>query len=213
MLASYPKTGRKTLPIGETIINIKSGQVFLADDTEESIETDPQIPVARSLLMYVDISLDLKLYYEGALVHESTRFPTWGRFDVVFDRMEITTTKHTSFYMQISDLEAGVPGISQPDYYEGNPYVSETSVAAAGTPNTEEVFEALERNARKGTLKHSSVQGRLLVEVSHNGIDYTDQIPLNPGDAIQFDGDDIHTITVDTTVGGTSYVLVLNPGV
>ncbi|MCK5601496.1 hypothetical protein KAR91_06500 [Candidatus Pacearchaeota archaeon] len=213
MLVSYPRTGRKTLPIGETIIDITSQQVFLADSTEEVLESAEMIRVARSMLIYVDTSLDLKLYRKGALVHDSTRFPTWGRFDVVFDRMEITTTKHTSFYMQISDFEDGVPRISQPDYYEGNPYISNTEVAVAGSPNTEEVYDTLDRNARKGTLRHNSEKGILYIEHSHNGTDYTDQIPLNPGDAIEYDGDDIHTIKVDTDRDGTAYVLVLNPGV
>lgn len=213
MLVSYPLSGRKTLPIGENIIDIDSSQVFLADSTEEKLESAIPIHVARSLLIYVDVSINLKMYRKGALVHDSTRFPTWGRFDIVFDRMEIITTKNTSFYIQVSDYEDGVPRISQANYYEGNPYVSSTSIATAGTPNIEEVYSSLGMNARKGTLRHNSETGILNVEHSHNGEDFTDNIPLNPGDAIKYDGDDIHTIRIDSDISGTAYVLVLSPGV
>jgi len=213
MLINYPATDRKTLPIGLTKINVKSRQVFLADGTEEVMYSASPIDAARSILMYCDCSVALKLYLEGTVVHASTRFPTWSRFNVLFDLVEVTASKNTSVYMQVADTVDGVPQISQADYYEGNPFVSNTTVAVAGTKNTEAVYASLGRNARKGTLRHNGGTGVLLVEVSHNGIDFADAVPMGPGDVIEFDGDDIHTILVDANTNGTAYVLVLNPGV
>jgi hypothetical protein len=213
LLINYPQSGRITLPIGTTNIDIKTKQVFLADGTTDEMYSVTPIEFARSLLLYADCSIDLKLYISGSVVHTSTRFPTWSRFDVKFDQMEITTSKQTSFYMQISNMFDGVPQIVQATYCEGNPFVSNTTVAVAGTPNNEEVYAGLGRNGRKGTLRHNGASGILSVETSHDGTTFADAIPLGPGDVLKFDGDDIHTIRIDADTNGTPYVLIMQPEV
>lgn len=213
MLINYPKIGRGVLPLGTTTIDVKSRQVIFPDGSEEEMYSEVAIDVARSIQIYTDASIMVRMSADGTLVHSSTRFPTWSRFNVEFDHIEIDATKSTSFYMQISDVVNGVPEIVPATYYEGNPYVSNTNVAVAGTPNTEAVFAALGMNARKGSLRHNSQNNQLYIEVSHNGTDFTAAIPLGPDDALEFDGDDIHTLRVDTDIGGTAYVLVLNPEV
>lgn len=213
MLINYPDTGRKTLPIGANHIDVSTGQVFLADGTEEKMYCPAPMPTAKSVLLYTDCSVKLELFREGTVVHTSTRFPTWSRFNVVFDLITITTAKHTSFYVQLSDKANGVPEISQATYYEGNPFVSSTTVAVAGTPNTEEVYAGLERNGRRGTLRHAGTTGTLYAETSHDGITYADAIPFGPGDVLEFDGDDIHSIKIDTDTNDTPYVLIMTPEV
>lgn len=166
-----------------------------------------------SMLMYVDCSVDIKLYHDGTLVQGSTRFPTWSRINETFDLMEITTTKNTSFYAQMAEEQDGAPQISQPTYYEGNPFVSSTTVAVAGTPNYEYVYAGLGRNGRKGMLRHNGASGILSIDTSHNGIDFAGAVPLGPGDVLDFNGDDIHTIIVDADTDGTAYVLIMQPEV
>lgn len=213
MLINYPDTGRKTLPIGANHIDVKTGQVFLADGTEEKMYSAAPMEIAKSLLLYTDCSAKLELFREGTVVHTSTRFPTWSRFNEEFDLITVTTTKHTSFYVQLSDKNDGVPTISPATYYEGNPFVSSTNVAVVGTPNTEEVYAGLGRNGRRGTLRHNGTTGILSAETSHDGITYADAVPFGPGDVLEFDGDDIHSIRIDADTAGTPYVLIMTPEV
>jgi len=213
MLINYPDMDRKTLPIGANHIDVNTGQVFLADGTEEKMYSPEPMLIAKSVLLYTDCSIKLELFREGTLVHTSTRFPTWSRFNAIFGWITITTTKHTSFYIQLSDKVNGVPTISQASYYEGNPFVSSTNVAVAGTPNIEEVYAGLGRNGRRGTLRHNGTTGILYAETSHDGITYADAVPFGPGDVLAFDGDDIYSIRIDTDTDDTPYVLIMTPEV
>ena len=210
---SYPDSGRTTIGIGVTKINIRSGQIIHTDGSKDVLYGSSNMNTARSFIMYTDCSVDVVLSLKGTIVQRTTCFPSWNRFKPEFDLIEITATKHTSFYIQLSANRDGVTSMARATYYEGNPYVSSTSVAVAGTKNTEEIYAELGKNGREGVLRHNDETGVLYVEISHDGVDYADIIPLGVGDTIEFDGDDLHTILIDADTDDTAYVLVISPEV
>ena len=210
---SYPDSGRTTIGIGVTKINIRAGHIIHTDGSQGVLYGSSKMNTARSVIMYTDCSVDVALSLKGTIVQRTTCFPSWNRFKPEFDLIEITATKHTSFYIQLSGNRDGVTSMSRATYYEGNPYVSSTSVAVAGTKNTEEIYAELGKNGREGVLRHNDETGVLYAEISHDGVDYTDIIPLGVGDTIEFDGDDLHTILIGADTDDTAYVLVISPEV
>ena len=100
---SYPESGKKTLSAGVTKINVKTGQVFLADGTTEQAYRSRPLYSAVSATLYTDKPISITLSLHGSVVQKTGLFEEWTRFEVEFDLIEITTTVDTSFYAQFSD--------------------------------------------------------------------------------------------------------------
>lgn len=210
-ILNYPGTGKVSLCAGTTVIDVKSRQVILPDRTSYTMYGHGHIESALCILLFIDTTSNLKLFLKGTPVFVSSIFPEWFPLSgIEFDLIEITTSKETLFYVVLSNNADAISLVSPAGYTEGNPYVNTTTVAIAGTPNTEEIYAALERNGRNGTLTHNGLVGYLYVEVSHNGVDFTDPIPVEAGGKIVFDGDDIHTVYIDASIDGIEYTLTLS---
>lgn len=111
IIISYPQTGRKILPVGTTLIDVQQTKVTLPDGTEEPIYAARQIAACRSLLMYSDQPVDIKLTRRGTLLYASTIFPEWTRMTDAhgFANIEIETTEETVFQIILAEDPDGVP--------------------------------------------------------------------------------------------------------
>lgn len=98
-------------------------------------------------------------------------------------------------------------------FLSGRPYVRETTVAVAGTPNTENIVtdavQGLGRNAHTGYIICDG-PGNLRVELSNDGTNFAPFITVIPNQILDLDQEDLHTIRIDTTVGGTAYRLAVH---
>jgi len=111
LIINYPQTGRKILPVGTTRIHVKQKKVTLPDGTKESIYAARAIETCRSLLMYADQPVDIRLTRKGTLLFASTIFPEWTRMTDAhgFANIEITTTAETAFHISLAEDPDGVP--------------------------------------------------------------------------------------------------------
>jgi len=111
LIISYPQTGRKILPVGTTVIDVKQTKVALPDGTVESIYAARRIAACHSLLMYADQPVDIRLSRRGTLIFASTIFPEWTRMTDAhgFANIEIVTTNETAFQIMLAEDPEGVP--------------------------------------------------------------------------------------------------------
>ena len=120
IIINYPQTGRKTLSVGSTSINVKQKKVTLPDNTSESIYAARSIKTCRSFLIYVNQPVDIRLTRHGTLLFTSSIFPEWTRVTDApeFGNINITTTVDTVFYIAMSEDPDGVPMFT-PDHRLG----------------------------------------------------------------------------------------------
>jgi len=111
LIINYPQTGRKILPVGKTKIHVKQKKVTLPDGTEEFIYAARSLETCRSLLMYADQPVDIRLTRRGTLLFASTIFPEWTRMTDAhgFANIEIETTNETAFHISLAEDPDGVP--------------------------------------------------------------------------------------------------------
>jgi len=65
LFINYPRRDKTKLPVGTTKIDISTGTVFLADGTTEEMYSARPIESCRSLLMYVDQTVEIRLERDG----------------------------------------------------------------------------------------------------------------------------------------------------
>jgi len=111
LIINYPQTGRKILPVGTTMIDVKQTKATLPDGTEETIYATRSIETCRSLLMYADQPVNIRMTRRGTLLFESTIFPEWTRMTDAygFANIEIETTTETAFHISLAEDPNGVP--------------------------------------------------------------------------------------------------------
>jgi len=213
VVLSYPKEGQKDLPVGKTIIDIISGQVFLPDATEDIIYSPFKVNLAGSLLLYTDATIKVELYKEGAVRHTTSMFPLWSRFkELEFDRVEITTTKKTIFYMAVSNIPDGVPDMIEAPYIEGNPFVyrDAVTVPVAGTMSTIEidVRETLGRNTQTGFIANMGTTAGDIYIYEDAGDGYTDDYYTVVRDGVEnLNKCNISKLKIGATVNDTTFEL------
>lgn len=92
----------------------------------------------------------------------------------------------------------------------GLPFVSNGTVAVAGTPNDEDINAALGRNGNQGFIENVGPQGDLEVAVSNDGASFSSpDIIIEKNEILDLEGLDIDTVRVDATVNGVNYRLVV----
>lgn len=98
-------------------------------------------------------------------------------------------------------------------FLTGRPYVSETTVAAAGTPNTERIVtdpvQGLGRNAHTGYIINDG-PGSLLVRLSNDGATFAPVQTVIPNQILDLTGEDVHTVQIDASANATAYRLALH---
>jgi len=106
LFINYPRRDKTKLPVGTTKIDISTGTVFLADGTTEEMYSARPIESCRSLLMYVDQTVEIRLERDG-----TTIFPEWTRMtDILeFGIVEIDCAQETVFYIIMSEDPECVP--------------------------------------------------------------------------------------------------------
>lgn len=130
-----------------------------------------------------------------------------GEDVVIYDAYEIrvrVTSNNTTFH------------VSEYEHYKsrdfvfktGLPYISETTVAAVGTPNNELVNASLGKNAVTGYFINDG-PGNLLVQISVDGTNFSTQFTMIPNQTVNF-AEEIFTLRIDTSVAGTAYRLNLH---
>jgi hypothetical protein len=111
LLVSYPKSGKKTLTTGTTVINIKGRQVRLADGTVDDLYSPRAFRMCRSLLVSTDRTVDVRVLNGGDVVLMSSFFA--GSQQLLnlgeFDSVEIEATGSTQFYIAMSEDPEGAP--------------------------------------------------------------------------------------------------------
>ena len=115
LLISYPKSGKKTLTTGTTIINIRGRQVRFADGTVEDLYSPRAFEKCRSLLIYTNREVDVRVLNGGDVVLMSSFFI--GSQQMLnlgeFDSIEIEATGSTQFYIAMSEDPDGAPSTVQ----------------------------------------------------------------------------------------------------
>ena len=121
LVISYPKSGKKTLTTGTTTINIKGRVVRLADGTADDLYSPRAFRMCRSLLVYTDRTVDIRVLNGGDVVLMSSFFT--GSQQLLnlgeFDSVEIEATASTQFYIAMSEDPEGAPSIIQPAMVNG----------------------------------------------------------------------------------------------
>lgn len=111
LLVSYPKSGKKTLTTGTTIINIKGRVVRLADGATDDLYSPRAFRMCRSLLVSTDRKVDVRVLHGGDVVLMSSFFT--GSQQLLnlgeFDSVEIEATTNTQFYVAMSEDPNGAP--------------------------------------------------------------------------------------------------------
>ena len=106
--------------------------------------------------------------------------------------------------MPIGDL--GVVKILK--YFKGNPYVKRDAIAVAGTSVTLNMYAYLGNNAHTGTISNLSATANLLVELSTDGVIFTDAILVYPQQGLDLEDEDVHSVRIDASANATPYQVI-----
>ena len=139
LLVSYPKTGKKTLTAGITTINIRGRQVRLADGTVDDLYSPRSFQKCRSLLVYTDREVDVRVLNGGDVVLMSSFFT--GSQQLLhlgeFDSVEIETTASTQIYIAMSEDPEGAPSTIQSTTVNGKTEVISSPTGAIRTTGSD----------------------------------------------------------------------------
>lgn len=112
-ILNYPRTAKKLLPKGKTVIELKkkqNKQVSLPDGSTEDIYSLVPIEFCRSVGIWVDNDVSITFTFRGAIIDSAAFFPVWTRIpNLKFNRIEINTAVPTNFYIEMSPAVDGVP--------------------------------------------------------------------------------------------------------
>jgi hypothetical protein len=111
LVINYPRSGKRVLPVGTTVIYIKQKKVRLPDGTIEEMYATRSVESCRCFALYTDHMIDIRISRGGSLQLTSSVFPAWLRkLDMIeFDTIEVECTEPTTFYITMSEDPAGVP--------------------------------------------------------------------------------------------------------
>lgn len=93
-------------------------------------------------------------------------------------------------------------------YKTGLPYISETTVAVAGVPNTENVSVSMGKKAVTGYIVNDG-PGNLLVQISVDGTTYSNIFTMIPNQTVNF-AEELFSMIIDASVNATAYRLNLH---
>ena len=133
LVVSYPKSGKKTLTAGMTTINIKGRQVILADDTVDDLYSPRAFEKCRSLLIFTDRTVDVRVLNGGDVVFVSSFFigsQQWLNLGE-FDSVVIDATDDTQFYIAMSEDPEGAPSTIQSAMVDGKTEVISSPTGGA----------------------------------------------------------------------------------
>lgn len=143
LLVSYPKSGKKTLTTGTTVINIKGRQVRFADGTTDDLYSPRAFRMCRSLLVFTDHTIDVRVLNGGDVVLMSSFFT--GSQQLLnmgeFDSVEVEATADTQFYIAMSEDPEGAPSTIQSAMVDGKTEV--ISSPTGGTRATDSAATAV----------------------------------------------------------------------
>lgn len=154
----------------------------------------------------------VRLSKNGKSFSESESVMFEGESKTFYDVYELrirTATANTEY--RVSEFEY----LKQRDisFLSSRPYVSETTVAVVGVPNTENIVtdpvQGLGRNAHTGYIICDG-PGNLRVRLSNDGINFAPIITVIPNQLLDLDKEDIHTVTIDATINVTAYRLAIH---
>ena len=122
VIISYPRTGKKELPVGKTIFDFVEGKVIFPDGEESLQNSIRKETPCRSMLIYTDAEIERGVYRNKTKeINYSSVFPGLYEFRnyPAFDTLRIKTTKATRFYITVSTAPDGIPvigvaGVSTP---------------------------------------------------------------------------------------------------
>ena len=138
LLVSYPKSGKKTLTAGTTIINIKGRVVRFADGTIGELYSPRAFEKCRSLLIYTNHEIDVRVMNGGDVVLMSSFFT--GSQQLLnlgeFDSIEIEATTSTKIYIAMSEDPEGAPSTNETSVVPkptGSTRVTDSAATALGS--------------------------------------------------------------------------------
>lgn len=111
--ANYPVIGTKTLSgVGTTTFNLKQGTVVFEDATIDKL-SQPIDGICRSITVYTNKEIELRLHEEDRPELTLTVFPYWFRSTHIrFNRVEVKTTCDTELNIAVSSANEGTPSIT-----------------------------------------------------------------------------------------------------
>lgn len=93
-------------------------------------------------------------------------------------------------------------------YSAGNPFVQRDVVAVAGVPVILNINTVIGSNAHTGTVSNLSAIADLFVELSSDGVTFTDNILLSPQLSLDLEGEDVHSVRLDASANATPYQVI-----
>lgn len=207
IIVNYPPTGDKDLPAGTHTFDFVERRVYLSDGTVEHMYTSAPLEICRSLLLYYDSEIDIKLYSQNILVYQTEISPPWVRNpNIEFDELKVTTAQPTMFHLQASNIIDGVWEISETEYYTGNPYIYRGTVAVAGTYVELDVRASLGRKAHHGFIANMDATVGVLRVYENDGVSWTSDYYTIPHDGVEnLSKTDISMLRIDSDVDNTAF--------
>ena len=116
LMADYPRSGKKELPVGTTIIHIKEKKVDLPDGTREDIYMAHPVDTCRSFTISTSRQIEIRASMDGTLVYTGSLFTGSQQTHNLaeFDTVEIDTDAVTAFHITMSEDAEGAPSV-QPE--------------------------------------------------------------------------------------------------
>ena len=116
LVMSYPRSGKKELPVGATIININEGKVELPDGTREDIYMAHPVETCRSFTISTSRQIEIRASMDGTLVYTGSLFTGSQQTHNLaeFDTIEIDADAVTAFHITMSEDAEGAPSV-QPE--------------------------------------------------------------------------------------------------
>jgi len=113
LMVDYPRSGKKELPTGTTIVNIKTRKVDLPDDTSEEMSMPRPVETCRSFTIFTSRQIEIRASRDGDLVYTGSLFAGSQQTHNLaeFDMIEIETDAVTGFHITLSKDGEGAPDV------------------------------------------------------------------------------------------------------
>ena len=218
---TYPEAGGvKQLESGVAKFNFFEGKVVLPTGITENLSnalSEHGFTHCNSISIDAELPCEIRIDNSGAFT-TNAGIP-FIRSNIKFKQLTIKTSRQTNVKIYASTSPKALQ-IEPSLFYSGNPYISNTSIATAGTKNIEDIrngsstingasrddsAQALGKNAHSGYI-YNLGPGDLSIEFN-DGTGYSNAETLKSNLTRDLEGMDISKIRIDATIDATEYYL------
>ena len=221
LIITYPEAGStEELPVGVAVFDFFGGTVKLPtgiqDDLSDALREHGH-KQCHSITIDSEQPVIVRIDNSGA--YTTNGRISFSRSNVSFQRISIETDRKTNVKLYASTTPNALR-VEPRQFYSNNPFISNSTVDVVGTKNIEDIrsgsstingaaiddtSQCLGENATSGYI-YNSGPGNLSIEF-HNGVSYSEAETLPSNMTRDFEDMNISKIRIDTTIGGTAYIL------